>query len=145
MSSLFTKGSEDRVSIIPNSNMVLDSALLNTQHYKVMIKGNMEQSRDIDNTANPVFLEIIIISLVFWRRWDKSFVSQNLSEYNGSYSLGRILVCASTTWQYFQNALSSTIYRRSVYLPSRVYPFPLFVQDSNIRYVMSRFIFLLAQ
>ena len=29
--------------------MVLDTSLLNTQHYKVRIKGNMEQSREMSS------------------------------------------------------------------------------------------------
>ena len=35
------------VRVIPNkdSRMVLDAALLNTQHYKVKIKGKVEQSK----------------------------------------------------------------------------------------------------
>ena len=48
---VFTNGPGDRVSIpdqvIPKTQkMVLDTFLLNTQHYKVHIKGKMEQSRD---------------------------------------------------------------------------------------------------
>ena len=49
MSRVFPKGPEDRGSIpsrvIPKTHkMVLDAALLNTQHYKVRIKGKDEQS-----------------------------------------------------------------------------------------------------
>ena len=48
---VFANGPGDQGSIpgrvIPKTQkMVLDAALLNTQHYKVCIKGNMEQSRD---------------------------------------------------------------------------------------------------
>ena len=48
---MFTNGPEDRGSIrgrvIPKSQkMVFDAALLNTQHYKVRIKGKVEQSRE---------------------------------------------------------------------------------------------------
>ena len=55
MSRVFANGSEDRVSIpgqvIPKTQkMVLDAALLNTQHYKVMIKGKVEQSREWSST-----------------------------------------------------------------------------------------------
>ena len=51
MSRVFTNGLEDLVSIpgrvIPKTKkMVLDAALLNTQHYKVSIKGIVEQSRE---------------------------------------------------------------------------------------------------
>ena len=51
MSRLFVNGLEDRGStpsrIIPKTQkMVLDAALLNTQHYKVNIKGKVEQARE---------------------------------------------------------------------------------------------------
>ena len=51
MSSVFTNDPEDRGSIpggvIPKTHkMVVDAALLNTQHYKVRIKGKVEQSRE---------------------------------------------------------------------------------------------------
>ena len=51
MSRVFANGPEDPVSIpgqvIPKTQkMVLDAALLNTQHYKVRIKGKVEQSRE---------------------------------------------------------------------------------------------------
>ena len=50
MSKMFSNGPEDWGSIqgrvIPKTQkMVLDAALLNTQHYKVRIKGKVEQSR----------------------------------------------------------------------------------------------------
>ena len=50
MSRVFTNGPGDLGSIpgrvIPKTQkMVLDAALLNTQHHKVMIKGKVEQSR----------------------------------------------------------------------------------------------------
>ena len=49
MSRVFANGPGDRVSIpgqvIPKTKkIVLDSNLLNTQHYKVRIKGKVEQS-----------------------------------------------------------------------------------------------------
>ena len=58
---MFTNGQEDRGSIpgrvIPNTQkMVLDAALLNTQHYKVSIKGKVEQSREW-SSALPYRLE----------------------------------------------------------------------------------------
>ena len=48
---MFANGPEDRGSIpgrvIPKTKkMVLDAALLNTQHCKVRIKGKVEQSRE---------------------------------------------------------------------------------------------------
>ena len=51
MSRVFTNGPGDRGSIpgwvIPKTQkMILDAALLNTQHYKVWIKGKVEQSRE---------------------------------------------------------------------------------------------------
>ena len=55
MSRVFTNGSGDRGSIpgrvIPKTQkIVFDPALLNTQHYKVWIKGKMEQSRKWSST-----------------------------------------------------------------------------------------------
>ena len=51
MSRVFANGPADRGSIPgrvirKTQKMVLDAALLNTQHYKVMIKGKVEQSRE---------------------------------------------------------------------------------------------------
>ena len=51
MSRVFANGPEDWGSIlgrvIPKTQkMVLDAALLNTQHYNVRIKGKVEQSRE---------------------------------------------------------------------------------------------------
>ena len=51
MSRVFANGPGDQGSIpgrvIPNTQrMVLDATLLNTQHYKVRIKGKVEQSRE---------------------------------------------------------------------------------------------------
>ena len=51
MSRVFADGPEGRGSIprraIPKTQkMVLDAALLSTQHYKVTVKGKMEQSRE---------------------------------------------------------------------------------------------------
>ena len=51
MSRVFANGPEDRGSIpgrvIPKTQkMILDAALLNTQHYKVRIKSKVEQSRE---------------------------------------------------------------------------------------------------
>ena len=54
MGRVFVNGPEYQGSIpgrvIPNTQkMVLDAALLNTQHYKVGIKGKVEQSRERSN------------------------------------------------------------------------------------------------
>ena len=51
MVRVFANGPEDLGSIpgwvIPKTQkMVLDATLLNTQHYKVQIKGKVEQSRE---------------------------------------------------------------------------------------------------
>ena len=51
MSQVFTNGPGDQGSfpgrVIPkDSKMVLDTTLLNTQHYKVRITGKVEQSRE---------------------------------------------------------------------------------------------------
>ena len=51
MSKVFANGPGNQSSIpgqvIPKTQkMVLDAALINTQHYKVRIKGKVEQSRE---------------------------------------------------------------------------------------------------
>ena len=51
MGRVFAKGPGDRglisgQAILKTQNMVLDTSLLNTQHYKVHIKGKVEQSRE---------------------------------------------------------------------------------------------------
>ena len=48
---MFANGLEDRGLILgqviaKTKEMVLDATLLNIQHYKVRIKGNVEQSRE---------------------------------------------------------------------------------------------------
>ena len=55
MSIVFANGQGDQgsipVSVIPKTQkMVLDAALLNTQHYKVRIKDKVEQSREWRST-----------------------------------------------------------------------------------------------
>ena len=55
MSRLFANGPGDRGPIpgqvIPKTQkMVLDTALLNTQHYQVRIKGKVEKSREWSST-----------------------------------------------------------------------------------------------
>ena len=57
MSRAFTNSPGDQGStpgqVIPKTEkMVLDSTLLNTQHYKVRIKGKMDQSKEC-STAVP--------------------------------------------------------------------------------------------
>ena len=43
--------------VIPKTQkMVLDAALLNTQYYKVWIKGKVEQSREWSNTLPNTFV-----------------------------------------------------------------------------------------
>ena len=54
MVKVFANGSGDQGSIpgrvIPKTQkMVLDTSLLNTQHYKVRVKGKVEQSREWSN------------------------------------------------------------------------------------------------
>ena len=50
MSRVFANGPGDRGSfpgrVIPKTQMVLDTVLLNTQHYKVRIRGKVGQSRE---------------------------------------------------------------------------------------------------
>ena len=47
--------------VIPKTQkMVLDAALLNTQHYKVRIKGKLEQSREW-SSALPIHLCVVAI------------------------------------------------------------------------------------
>ena len=55
MNRVFANGPGDQGSIpdrvIPKTKkMVLDATLLNTQHYKVRIKGKVEQSMEWSNT-----------------------------------------------------------------------------------------------
>ena len=59
MSRVFTNGLEDWCSIpgrvIPKTQkMVVDAALLNTQHYKVRIKGKVEQPREWSSALSYV-------------------------------------------------------------------------------------------
>ena len=61
MSRVFANGPGDRGSIpgrvIPKTQkMVLDAALFNTQHYKVRIKGKVEQSRERSNALPYTFV-----------------------------------------------------------------------------------------
>ena len=61
MVRVFTNGPEDLGSIpgrvIPKTQkMVLNASLLNTQHYKVCIKGKVEQSREWSRTLPSTFV-----------------------------------------------------------------------------------------
>ena len=65
MSRVFANGPGDRSSIlcrvIPKTQkLVLDVVLLNTQHYKVRIKGKVEQSREWSSTL-PLHLGVVAI------------------------------------------------------------------------------------
>ena len=68
---VFANDSEDQGSIpgcvIPKTlKMVLDTSLLNTQHYKVRIKGKVEQSRE-RSSALPFSLGVVAIEKgAFW-------------------------------------------------------------------------------
>ena len=62
---MFANGPRDCGSIpgqaIPKTQkMVLDASLLNTQHYKVWIKGRVEQSRE-RNSSLPLHLSVVAI------------------------------------------------------------------------------------
>ena len=62
---VFANGPRDLRSIlrrvIPKTlKMVLDASLLNTQHYKVRIKGKVEQSRE---RSNPVTLHLSVVAI----------------------------------------------------------------------------------
>ena len=57
MGQVFASGPGDQVSIpgqvIPKTQkMVLEVTLLNTQHYKVQIKGKVKQTREQSNTLS---------------------------------------------------------------------------------------------
>ena len=52
MSWVFVNGPVDRVQSQVDSKIVLDIALLNTQHYKVMIKGKMNQSKECSSALS---------------------------------------------------------------------------------------------
>ena len=59
MSRVFANGPGDRGSIryTKDSKMVLDVALLSTQHHKVRIKDKVEQSRDRSSALANTSLE----------------------------------------------------------------------------------------
>ena len=54
-------GVQSQVESYQNSKMVLDAPLLNTQHYKVRIKGKIEQSRE--GSSAPVHLGLVAIEI----------------------------------------------------------------------------------
>ena len=61
MCRVFANGLGDQVSIpgqvIPKTQkMVLDATLLNTQHYKVQIKGKVKQSKEWSSTLPYTFV-----------------------------------------------------------------------------------------
>ena len=61
MARVFANGAGDLGSIpgrlIPKTQkMVIDATLLNTQHYKVRIKGKVEQSRERSSALPNTFL-----------------------------------------------------------------------------------------
>ena len=61
MSIVFTDGSGDRGSIpgqvIPKTQkMVLDTTLLNTQYYKIRIKGKVGQSREWSSALSYILV-----------------------------------------------------------------------------------------
>ena len=65
MSRMFANGLGDQGSIpgrvIPKTKtMVLDTALISTQHYKVRITGKVEQSRE-RSSALPLYLGVVAI------------------------------------------------------------------------------------
>ena len=69
MSRVFTNGQGDRDSIpgriIPKTQeILLDAALLNTQHYKVKIKGKVEQSREEVAPSGVVAPSCVVAPLV---------------------------------------------------------------------------------
>ena len=70
MCRVFANGLEGQGSIpgqvIPKAQkMVLDAALLNTQHYKVRIKGQVKQSRE-RSSALPYTTVVTIEKGAFW-------------------------------------------------------------------------------
>ena len=66
MSRVFANGPEDRGSIpgrvLPKTQKkILDAALLSTLHYKVNIKGKVEQSKE-RSSAPPLHLGVILFT-----------------------------------------------------------------------------------
>ena len=86
MGRAFANGPGDRDSIpgqvIPKTQkMVLDAALLYTQHHKVCIKGKVEQSRDRKELRPPLQLGVEAIKKgAFW--WPLRLRSSTLLTFN---------------------------------------------------------------
>ena len=64
MGRVFANGSRDRgfnprSSNTKNSKMVFDTSLLNNQHYKIRIKGKVEQFRERSSTPLHLSVEAI--------------------------------------------------------------------------------------
>ena len=60
MSRAFANSTGDQGSYQKTQKMVLDAALLNTQHYKARIKGKVVQSREWSSTL-PLHLGVVAI------------------------------------------------------------------------------------
>ena len=65
MSRVFANGLIDRGSIPgrvkpKTQKMLLDASLFNIQHYKIMIKGKVEQSRKL-TSAHPLHFSVVAI------------------------------------------------------------------------------------
>ena len=53
MSKVFGNGPGNQGQVIPKTQkMILDDVMLNTQHYKVRIKGKVEQSKERSNAQS---------------------------------------------------------------------------------------------
>ena len=68
MSWVFSSGPGDQGTIpgrviLKTQKMILDTALFNTQHYKVRIKSKVEQSREWSSTL-PQYLAVVAIEKV---------------------------------------------------------------------------------
>ena len=66
--------------------IVLNATLLNTQHYKVRIKGKVEQSRERNST--PLHLGVVAIEKGAF--WSPSTTVANL--FNFKYSFQRLII-----------------------------------------------------
>ena len=113
---VFANGPGDLGSIpgrvIPKTQkMVLDTSLLNTQHYKVRIKGKVEQSREgvapsptpwcssYPRLWSPTLLFTFILAdlnAVVWRVSIRSLISESSSPF--SKDLGIFFECTNYNW-----------------------------------------------
>ena len=90
MVRVFTNGPGD-LGLIPGEvilktqKMVLDASLLNTQHYKVWIKGKVEQSRERSSTL-PYTLVLVAIE----KRTFESLSTMVVNFTNFTYSLVKL-------------------------------------------------------